>query len=239
MMRDFNRRFISISLVALMGITMVMGVCGCKKKGDTQETSSNKGTKGEATVTVVETTVPTEISIEYVPDLNQIRSICELAVMECYYHNVAKGTVEAGTGLIHWAEEDADFWVEYGAYVTLGIDFNEVTMTIRGDEIIVTMPHAQVLGDVYVDPNSVENPIYKPHSFFQNDVNIPASYINQAIAISNDQLVAGLYENGIALTTAEMRAQQLVSNYIDQIMALSGNEYSISFEYVDSVVSEE
>ena len=33
-----------------------------------------------------------------VPDISQIRSICELATLECYYHNVAKSIKEKGKG---------------------------------------------------------------------------------------------------------------------------------------------
>ena len=34
-----------------------------------------------------------------VPDLGQVRSICSLATLECYYHNVAKSTKTAGGGI--------------------------------------------------------------------------------------------------------------------------------------------
>ena len=42
-----------------------------------------------------------------VPDLGQVRSICSLATLECYYHNVAKSTKTAGggiTGIFEWTE---------------------------------------------------------------------------------------------------------------------------------------
>ena len=35
------------------------------------------------------------------PALSQIRSICELATLECYYHNVEKSAKTKGTGLAH------------------------------------------------------------------------------------------------------------------------------------------
>ena len=37
-----------------------------------------------------------------VPDLGRVQSICELATLECYYHNVAKSTKEPGRGLFHF-----------------------------------------------------------------------------------------------------------------------------------------
>ena len=35
------------------------------------------------------------------PDITQIRSICNLATLECYYHNVAKSEKKAGSGISH------------------------------------------------------------------------------------------------------------------------------------------
>ena len=39
------------------------------------------------------------------PDIAQIRTICELATLECYYHNVAKSVKEKGSGLLHIGED--------------------------------------------------------------------------------------------------------------------------------------
>lgn len=40
------------------------------------------------------------------PALSQIRSICELATLECYYHNVEKSAKTKGTGLAHVGEKE-------------------------------------------------------------------------------------------------------------------------------------
>ena len=46
------------------------------------------------------------------PKASQMKSICELATMECYYHNVAKSTKTKGTGLTHVGEKERKFWIE-------------------------------------------------------------------------------------------------------------------------------
>ncbi len=62
------------------------------------------------------------------PALSQVRSICELATLECYYHNVAKSTKTKGTGLAHVGEKERKFWIEYTGVARIGIDMSDVNM---------------------------------------------------------------------------------------------------------------
>ena len=43
------------------------------------------------------------------PKASQMKSICELATMECYYHNVAKYKEENAEGVLWW-KKDKVFW---------------------------------------------------------------------------------------------------------------------------------
>ena len=45
------------------------------------------------------------------PQLSQMKAICDLAVMQCYYHNVAKYKEENASGFWLWAK-DKHFWIE-------------------------------------------------------------------------------------------------------------------------------
>lgn len=58
---------------------------------------------------------------EIAPQASQMKSICELATMKCYYHNVAKYFEEDASGALWW-KKDRKFWVEYSGVVTIGID---------------------------------------------------------------------------------------------------------------------
>ena len=64
--------------------------------------------------------------VNHEPNLGQMRNICELATMECYYHNVAKYEEENATGFWLW----------------------------KNDEVIITIPQAKVL-DSKVNPDSL------------------------------------------------------------------------------------
>lgn len=57
--------------------------------------------KNDKTKVKMEETQEMETADVLEPDLAQIRSICDLATLECYYHNVAKSTKEKGSGLAH------------------------------------------------------------------------------------------------------------------------------------------
>ena len=79
------------------------------------------------------------------PQVSQMKAICELAVMECYYHNVAKFTEEDAEGALWW-KKDKHFWVEYSGVVKLGIDVSMVNIEVADTQITITIPEAKVLG---------------------------------------------------------------------------------------------
>ena len=39
------------------------------------------------------------------PEVSQMKAICELAVMDCYYHNVAKFEEEDAEGFLFWKKD--------------------------------------------------------------------------------------------------------------------------------------
>ena len=79
------------------------------------------------------------------PELSQIRSICELATLECYYHNVAKSTKTKGTGLAHVGEKERKFWIEYTGVAKIGIDMSDVNMKVDGTSVEITILDAKIL----------------------------------------------------------------------------------------------
>ncbi len=229
-----NKKIIAVFLTLTL---LATSFCGCKKKKEKDEEKTKIPAVAETTVEILETTeyVPSPAEL-YIPELNQIQSICELAVLECYYHNVAIGTVQAGTGFVHWGETDKEFWIEYSAYITYGIDFSQVTMDIDETDIVVHVPRATVLGDVRVDESSYSAPIYAPGSFWENDVQIHAEDISAAVDIANAQLLATASSDSGTMRLVESRVEELIENYIAQIMQLSGVDYTLTIEFYDAQV---
>ena len=77
------------------------------------------------------------------PEVSQMKAICELAVMDCYYHNVAKFEEEDAEGFLFW-QKDKHFWIEYSGVVTLGIDVSQVEVEVTDTQVTITMPPAEV-----------------------------------------------------------------------------------------------
>lgn len=218
--------------VLIMTAFSCCAACSCSAKKNPTPTAVTETTT--TTTTIVETTVP-----KIKPDTYQIQSICNLATLKCYFHNTAKGVKEAGTGVSHWGEKDTPFWFEYTAQATLGIDGNQVNMVINDNDITVYMPHAKILGNITVDPDSTSNPIYKPNAWYRNDVEISAADVTKSMSRANDEIREQISSDKTLLNSAEKRAKDLIENYIDQIMELSGVKYRIHWESVEAPTQSE
>ena len=127
-----KKKIITLSLI---GILLISLLSGCGKSEDKEAAKSTE------------------------PDIMQVRSICKLASVECYYHNVAKSEKPAGTGIWHFGEKDRQFWIEYTGTVKLGIDMSKVQMKVNGTDVTVTIPEAEVL-QVNVDDDSYNSDSY-------------------------------------------------------------------------------
>ena len=70
-----------------------------------------------------------------------IRAVCELATLECYYNNVAKIEKKAATIF----QKDRKMWIEYEGVAKIGIDMSELDVSISGNTITMTIPKAKIL----------------------------------------------------------------------------------------------
>lgn len=167
------------------------------------------------------------------PEESKIQSICQLAVMECYYHNVAKTNdkdVEK-----HWwsGSKDRRFWVEYTGIVTFGIDASKVTMEINGNEVTVTMPKAKVL-KYKVDSTSLDENSYIVD---KASVKITSDDVTKALTQAQEKLKNEAESDETLLTMAQNRAKELVESYVRNLTATSGADdttYTIKWVYVDN-----
>lgn len=94
-------------------------------------------------------------------DFSGIKSICELATLKCYYHNVAK-TEHDASGIFGKILKTGykKIWIEYEGIVECGIDINKVTVSEpdKDNVVKITIPEAQVLS-VNVDEDSISTPL--------------------------------------------------------------------------------
>lgn len=210
---------------------LILVLCSCGTKKDNSSSASNAEPSAEGTVENSMVSSMDSPSKANPPDLSQIRSICELATLECYYHNVAKSVQEKGSGLSHIGEIDRQFWIEYSGVAKLGVDMSKVTMEIEGSTIFITIPKAEVLG--------LSDYSFAPDNYISADDGInknPITAENQTKAIAQAdedirQLFAG---NDALLMRAQNRARLLIENYINQLNEISGTKYRIEWIYEDT-----
>ncbi|MDD7464020.1 MAG: DUF4230 domain-containing protein [Anaerococcus sp.] len=167
--------------------------------------------------------------IQTKPDINQIRNICNLATLDCYYHNVAKSEKPAGVGLIHLGENDRKFWIEYRGLARLGIDMADVTMDLDGNQVNISLPPAQVLS-ISIDEDSLNEDSYIVSQDGINRNKISAADQTQAIKKAQDDMKEEIMNNKSLLINAQTRAQKLIANYINQLGKAQGIDYEISWD---------
>ena len=163
------------------------------------------------------------------PKISQMKSICELAVMDCYYHNVAKFTQEDASGWWLWTQ-DKHFWIEYGGVVTLGVDVSLVSMEIVGDKVTITIPPATV------QSCKVDESTLTKDSYIVDKDSAAISAEDEVLAFSEAQkkLEETASADKALLAEAQQRTQILLEDYIKNIGNTVGKEYSVTFKYINA-----
>lgn len=167
-----------------------------------------------------------QISIE--PQEAQMKAICELAVMDCYYHNVAKYKEEDAAGFLLW-KRDKHFWIEYSGVVRFGIDVSALKIESGGDEITITLPEAKVLS-CKVDSSSLTEDSYIVD---KKSADITAEDEKAAFTEAQEKLEEVAANDKALLTKAQQRAQTLLEDYIENIGNVVGKVYKINWIYID------
>ena len=157
-------------------------------------------------------------------ETSQMKSICELAVMECYYHNVAKYKEENATGILWW-EKDRHFWMEYAGVVTIGVDTSLMNIEVKDENV----PPAKVLGCKVDETTLTED------SFIvaQNSAKVEAEHQTEAFKSAKDKLESEAKSNFTLLAAAQQRVQKLLEDYVTNIGNSVGKTYKIKWIYLE------
>lgn len=162
------------------------------------------------------------------PQEEQVKTICQLAVLECEYHNLAKFEQKDASKFL-WMTKDKRFWVEYSATTVLGIDVNQVSMELQGDVVNITLPKAQVL-DCKVNGDSLS-----PDSYIVDKASAPVTAEDEVYAFqeAQDGLQKTVEADGDMLNLAQTRAEELLRNYVNSLAKATGTEYQVEFHYIE------
>ena len=194
-----NRRTFLFVLPALLLL-----LCGCGAKEEEQ------------------TEKKPEISI------SDMRAVCELATMECYYHNTAKLASEKK--VLFW-NTSKKLWIEYSGIVKLGIDVSRVDMKVDGNVVTIAMPEAEVLS-CDVDETSLTKDSFYSETKGLGSGKVGAEEQSQAFEAAQKEMRAVVEQDEALLLQAGDRAKILLENYVKQIADAAGVTYEVRWEAV-------
>lgn len=194
-----NRRTFLFVLPALLLL-----LCGCGAKEEEQ------------------TEKKPEISI------SDMRAVCELATMECYYHNTAK--LDSEKKVLFW-NTSKKLWIEYSGIVKLGIDVSRVDMKVDGNMVTIAMPEAEVLS-CDVDETSLTKDSFYSETKGLGSGKVGAEEQSQAFEAAQKEMRAVVEQDEALLLQAGDRAKILLENYVKQIADAAGVTYEVRWEAV-------
>lgn len=164
-----------------------------------------------------------------VPQEEQMKAICQLAVLECDYHNLAKFEQKDASKFL-WMPKDKRFWVEYSATAVLGIDADQVSMELQGDVVSITLPRARVL-NCEVNGDSLSK-----DSYIVDKDSAPVTAEDEVHAFKEAQnnLQQTVEADSDMLDLAQTRVEELLKNYVNSLAKATGTEYRVEFHYLEA-----
>lgn len=152
------------------------------------------------------------------PQISNVQNICEMASMECYFHDVAKEeTVGSWLGIM-----DKKCWIEYTGTVKLGVDLEQVDMEVKRDKVLITIPEIKVLSS-NLDKDSVV--VIKEDSILASDT-FAAEMLDKAQKNMEEEAM----KNDQVLLQAEERVKLMLQKYVNTVSEASGVEYTIEWK---------
>lgn len=169
-------------------------------------------------------------------DFSGVTSVCELATLKCYYHNVAKAETEASGIFAKWLKTGyKKIWTEYSGIIEYGIDISQVTVSEpdKNGVVAVTMPDAQVL-NVDVDEDSLGTPL--TDTGFLTSVTTEEK--TTTLAGAQEAMEQQAKENTEMLSQAKARAKTLIEEYIKNVGESIGEEYTVEWKDAEPGMTE-
>lgn len=164
-----------------------------------------------------------------VPQEGQMKAICQLAVLECEYHNLAKYQDGQKVERFLWMTKGKRFWVEYSATAVLGINADQVSMKLQGDVVSITLPRARVL-NCKVNGDSLSK-----DSYIVDKDSAPVTAQDEVAAFQDaqDGLQKTVEADNNVMNLAQKRAEELLRNYVNSLAKATGTEYQVEFHYIE------
>ena len=169
-----------------------------------------------------------DTSDEKVINITQMKAICELATLECYYHNVAKVSKEKD---VLWWDTKAELWIEYSGIVKVGVDISDLDLEVNGEVVNITMPKAAVLS-CEVDETKLNKDSYIMIREGLGAEKITADDQTLAFQTAQDSMREAAETDEELISQAQQRAEDLLESYINNVGDILGKKYTISWNII-------
>ncbi len=169
-----------------------------------------------------------DTSVEKVINITQMKAICELATLECYYHNVAKVSKEKD---VLWWDTKAELWIEYSGIVKVGVDISDLDLEVNGEVVTITMPKAAVLS-CEVDETKLNKDSYIMIREGLGAEKITADDQTLAFQTAQDSMREAAETDEELISQAQQRAEDLLESYINNVGDILGKKYIISWNII-------
>lgn len=157
------------------------------------------------------------------PELMQMQEICDIAVMECYYHNVTKYHLDDAEKFL-WFTKDMDFWIEYDAVATLGVDGEKLHMEVSKNRVRIELPQAELLKCDIVSKSDDAN-----YYMSQDSAEVNAEHEIEAYKTAQDELKDEIRKNTDLMQSARNRVKTVLEEYIMNFGEQVGVDYIIEW----------
>ncbi|MCM1046640.1 MAG: DUF4230 domain-containing protein, partial [Candidatus Gastranaerophilales bacterium] len=158
--------------------------------------------------------------------ISQMQAVCELATLECYYHNTAR--FDSEKQVLFW-NTSKKLWIEYSGIVRVGIDISKLDMSVKGNVVTITIPEANVLS-CDVDDSSLSADTFYSETKGLGSGSIGAEEQTEAFRAAQEGMRETVQEDTVLLNQARLRAQTLLENYVKNVGDAIGVEYSVRWQ---------
>lgn len=164
---------------------------------------------------------------EAVLNVEDLRAICELSTIKCYYNTVAQ--IEKKKDNIF--QKNREMWVEYEGEAVLGIDMSKLKIEVNGNEVNITIPKAEILS-IHPKRETLNDKSYVVSEdrqlLFKNKITTEDQ--EEAIKKGQAEMEEAIKGNTALFINAENKAKELIKNYIDELSEINGKEYAINWK---------
>lgn len=162
------------------------------------------------------------------PDFSDVDTICEMATLKCFYHNVAEYEKQPD-GLFQYGLFQYGYkkmWMEYDGVIIMGIDASKVKLNGPDENNVVQIyvPEARVM-NAEPDQDTMGEPIVDTGVFTKITIEEEA----KALTDAQNKMLENAEQDTLSLEKARSNAKALLKEYVINIGKLTGQNYTVEW----------